>query len=36
LRCQFVALTKKADLRIENVLADIDDLAKWPVFTVDT
>jgi predicted nucleic acid-binding protein len=31
----FVTLTKKAGLSVESVLADIDDLAKWPVFPVD-
>jgi predicted nucleic acid-binding protein len=31
----FVTLTRKAGMPVENVLADLDDLAKWPVFPVD-
>ena len=31
----FVTLTRKAGVSVDKALADVDDLAKWPVFPVD-
>ena len=31
----FVIMTRKAGVSVENALADLDDMAKWPVFQVD-
>lgn len=30
----FVTLTRKAGVSTDDALADLDDLSKWPVFTV--
>ena len=35
LQVTFVTLTRKAGATAESALADVEDLAKWPVFQVD-